>query len=780
MKKIRIFLLFCMFIALYFIAIGNSVTYLNSCGKTSGWTNGETYILNFTSTDFTNSDYYGGADVDSNGYYCFRFDNVKSDISFITDTNINNITMNFISTPLTNEQVAFLGSIDGYTFTNIRFYNTTFIKDAGDFVFSTRNSKFGLIGNSFGGTVTVKNITILGFDYFRRSEETFAIASSYINDSIIVLNDDFISRDVSASDTTRIYDSFIHADSLHTYLNGKFIINRSVISLVSDNLTSSYNTNSIIENSMLRNIIGVDSNDDGVFDTTPVPSGKPATYFQDLRVEDNLFGYQFIQDFNEGDVFVSGSENVVTINSDIIGGVNVHQTQAYEIFSPELVTLLYNNFNGIILTSNSALKSFFNQISYMQDNLLSYFNSTDDYKSLISISGNNILISDIYFTKYSNNNNAQIISDLLGVTRNNITIQDNTFYKSDDNFKYLNNYIIKLKANNLNINNNNFSVYTNFSNGYEILDIEGTNPLTNKVSYNYFLSNISIGTDTIIFSNNSDTKFYHNYIGTSVNITDELTYTGLNVTPLIAYNHTDSKIYYFYLGNYYEDNTGCVDSDSDGFCDSSFTSGTITDTHPLSSYPFDFASHILTADVVVDSTDFNITLTGLTDNETFIVVDTNSILSFGFIHNSSFPDLHCDYLIDGSIVDNIDNPINNTNYTINLNGWTEKEYVYRVECYNDLVYETSLEYNFYIEFGTTPSGNETETGSEIDITDIFTGDTDIFSTSSTSDSTDNLVSLIGLAQTPLIYLLILGFLFLIIVIVIFIFSMIKLGVGGIK
>ena len=58
----KIFLILIVIMSL--MSFANADTYLNSCGKSSGWTNGETYILNFTEIPFI----YGGS-------YCFILDN---------------------------------------------------------------------------------------------------------------------------------------------------------------------------------------------------------------------------------------------------------------------------------------------------------------------------------------------------------------------------------------------------------------------------------------------------------------------------------------------------------------------------------------------------------------------------------------------------------------------------------------------------------------------------------------------------------------------------------
>jgi len=100
------------------------------------------------------------------------------------------------------------------------------------------------------------------------------------------------------------------------------------------------------------------------------------------------------------------------------------------------------------------------------------------------------------------------------------------------------------------------------------------------------------------------------------------------------------------------DNTACVDGNSDGFCDSSYTSGVVTDTRPLSSYPFDFASHIITADFVVDNTSFDINIVEPNDLQVLEIADGNELINFTFNHNSNFPDLTCDHIIDGVSVQN--------------------------------------------------------------------------------------------------------------------------------
>jgi len=257
------------------------------------------------------------------------------------------------------------------------------------------------------------------------------------------------------------------------------------------------------------------------------------------------------------------------------------------------------------------------------------------------------------------------------------------------------------------------------------------------------------------------------------------------------------------LGNYYEDYSGCVDSNNDGFCDVDYDDGEGWGTKKaLSSYPFDYTQHLFTAESVVDTLLYNITLLNIINNETINLVDGTETLLFEFEHDSDFNDLNCGFIIDGINKGEVIAYLKNTTYNLSISGgWTEKTYTYRVECSNEFTTKTSEELNFIISFspvavlGCTdsnannynPLANQDdgsctyddigETGGNITIGDIglgelFSGDVD--------KSTDSLNELFSVSSTPLSYFMLIGFIILSIATIILIVSLPYLFIGGNK
>lgn len=744
---------------------GFSIESLNSCGKNSGWVNGETYLINFSTIPNTYSN-----------NYCFRFDTSYNGINF------EQITEN-INIESSSAQLDIFRSIsgnivlNGFELYNLKINDTTTTGD----VNLVNVYRTGSIGAIFEDSL-IENSTLLNFNALFFSTDR----GKYDNNTVYqtVFDGQYLFRGLINPTNIWVNNyidrTFLFIDDLEDS-NGAVSVNNfyedSVIIDKSDSTLSSISPNSYFLECIIEGFEGVDTNDDNMQDSTVYANHINSSMFKTIQDD-----YTFIQNIEEGNPFDVGGKYLLTVNSEAIGSPNTLQFQSNTKFSSEGIFLLYDNFNGLILTSGTEIKSIFGEKINMQDQIGSVFTLGTQYKGLMRVSGNNLLISDLTFNKFSDDNNAHIISDLTGVTRNDITISDNYFDKSDDNYKFLNNYVLKLVVNNLNISNNIFNMSTSFNNGYEILDIDSTSPLTNKIKLNEFYLNAPISTtSTLIFTENMDSLFYNNYLDSGINITEEVDTSGLNITPLVGYLYdVDGKIYYYYIGNYYVDNTGCVDGDGDGFCDSSYTSGTVTDNNPLSSYPFDFTSHLLTAELVVDSTLFNITLSGdVSDNSTIEVTDINSVLNIGFSHNSDFPDLICDYVVDGVAITGttINSPSKGINYNISVDGWTEKEYAYRVECYNDLTFQSSEEITFTIQYSSTepPVDGDGDGDDGVDVGDVTI---DGLFSEDYSESSSNLVGLFGLLETPFGYLILLGFATIFVAIFMFIFVLAKVLIGG--
>ena len=725
-KKTLIFVLFLMCI----INVSYGTTYLNSCGKSSGWTNGETYLINFTEIPAV---YATG--------YCFKF-NVLANSNMIFRQ----------VTPLIEikTSVAQLDMFEGFgnnyimefsTFEDFNIIDTT----ATGTVNFLEWGKTGGTGAIFRNN-TLQNMTLKNFGHLYYSTDRGQYRDNLVDD-IFFFGDRLQHGLINPANmfyNNRFESSAIIVNDLEesgaAVINFNFYYN-SVITDRNSAVLSNIGATTNFSNCVVKGFPHVDSDNDNVADSDLY------AYHTLGRIYRTVKDVRYIQDVNEGLHFVVGSTTITQVEDEIIGSPLILSTQTGTIVSSEFNTYLFSNFNGIILNSNSQYKNIFGlSDTLLQDNIASVFTLGTPYKGLIRLSGSNLIISDLNFNKLSSNNNAHIISEFIGVTRNNITIQDNNLYKADDNFKYLNNYFIKIYGNNIDMNNNLFNMSTAFNNAYEVLDIQSINPTTNNVYENeFYFTGASATTPTLIFTDNHGTNFYNNYVGNKINITNEVTYTGLNVTPYKGFLYTDNKIYYYYVGNYYVDNTGCADGDGDGFCDSSYTSGTVIDVHPLASYPFDFTAHLLTADIIVDDADFNITLNYPTNNLSIEVVDTNGIIQFNFEQNSDFIDLICTYYIDGADIETELSPLKDTEYIINVTGWTEKSYTFYVNCYNEYRDITSSEYTFIVTFAEGEGVGEDggEGGGEPITGGSFSGIIDTTDPEGTVDNTISFFSNIG-------------------------------------
>lgn len=746
---------------LFIINSGYSAGYIDSCG-TYTINASETYYINLTNPIITS------------GTSCILTSSSLTDVTFIQlNDRIDIYPNNFI----------FIDSSTSQTTATFKDFYVVNHGTGGYFV----DYKSGVSANH---VINFDKSIIQGFTYVFRSRRsgggfltsvvnaynTTFIENTYVN---YMYTDGLVNpRSVQIA----LYQSALLGDGsygLYCYasLTGSFYTERlAVIGEGADIREICGGTASVIS-AVRENVQDVDANNDNIGD-----NDIRVLMHVDVFSKESLFpnGLTFIQDAEEYAPFRSPNANVFSVNSESVGSPHTLGGSNNNIIDTSMITLLFDNFYGIEVTTDNELRNVFDYKAqfdgtnkmYMQDDSNTFTLATE-YKPLIALTGSNLIVNDLRFHKIQSSNNAHIIANSGSITYNNIDISENIFYKADSNYKYLDNYIIKVKANNLLMYNNNFSSDTGVDfNGYEFLYIEGSNPKSNKIYLNRFET--ITDDESIIFTDSADTDFYNNYLGENVSLTDAT--NNLNATPLIGFEHTDSKIYYYYIGNYYKDNTGCVDGDGNGFCDSSYTSGTYTDTNPLSSYPFVFTSHLLTADVVVDSGSFNINLTGVTNNQTIEVSGATSVLSFGFIQDSNFPDLTCDYYIDGSVLsgETITNAIKDLNYTINLNGWNEKSYTYRVECFNEFQYQSSSEVAFNIVFSEVIPPDEN--GAD-DIGDGFFSS--VFDTESTTEQkTNSVLSLYGSFDKPLSLMLIIGLVFLGLVILTLLFSLLFAMLGG--
>lgn len=684
----------------------NAVTTLNSCGKNSGWVNGETYYLNFseipsgysnwclimptgTYNNITLVGLYPINVKDTNSYFLL-FGNSQSsngityinnylkmyNISFYSSNN-NNLDY-FVNVNQGGRDHIFM---DNAYFENVSFnlpVDYLFTVNGGFSNFAGGNSRlYNSIFNNFYGLNVNKLFTASASDGYGSTGYADFNTNSFKN-SILKYN-----ITLSRQGTGTYHGNYERS------MNNNF--NQSVIIPLDNPVSFDFNFYSSIR----KGVSFLDANNDGVGDNGDLDYINPAIYL-------DLFNYRYLQDVNEGSPFSTINKNIVTINDENIGLPITLPSLGNSSINTIYSTLIFNQVYGLEFYSNSKLKnelSLNNAITntnkmYLQDHPSTPFINVANYNGFILLSGNNIEISNAEFYKTSSANNGQMISiQGSGNLRDNISINNNKFERSDTRSFGNNDYYFKLKTNNLNVFNNTFRMMG--INGYEILSIESTNKNSNSVYLNIF--NSSTSSNSIIFTEKGDTKFYNNYISNNLIISNN-TNLNLNVTPLIAYKHTDNKYYYFRVGNYYQGNVGCTDGNGDGFCDSSYTNGAIVDTHPLSSYPFNYVTHLLSAEFVLEPSAYNISLVNIIEGETIYLNDSGLGLEFSFSQNSDYIDLVCDYIVDGVSVGQQLNPSKNVvyNYT-KIGGWTTKTYTFRVECTNPIQgYVTSQELHFNV------------------------------------------------------------------------------------
>jgi hypothetical protein len=804
-------ILYIIVLTILCINIGYGVEYLNSCGKSSGWISGETYIINFTEIPNT---YLNN--------YCFLFNSEIDSINFIQGTEYIEIkTLGDISFFLSSINFDIIDS----SFENFNIYNTK-----NEIIFLDLKSGSDLLYNNFNN-ITIKNLNNSDYNYFLYhyfliqgssgatniinlsnnnfnniwAENTHFIDLRSIDQSILASNrkhtmtfsdneiENVFAKLPPSFENTLSY-GFISMQMTGRLVGGSEIyinvINNTMNNIVSTtqndnplkiNFPSSIYaikdiSNNSVTNSIFKNKLFEDANNDGMGD-----SGEVWQYnilFPSPLIYLKLRDVTFIQDMKEGFDFNFANEKIYAISdinlttNDVITGTNTNN----EIDGGNSFTTFQSAFSidlGTGNTINCNMLSFLDYCSFNDNGYSSILGIS--YRGLITLNSNNKIIGT-YFSKNDGQNNAHIISNSVDVTRNNLEILDNIFIKQDSRGKDGDEHLMKLKYTNLDIHDNTFTTGGLAGTEYELLSIDSVNAVSNEIYNNEFTSTLSGFKVGEIFTENCDTLFYGNSIDSYYNITNGCT-GELNVTPLVPYLHTDGKVYYFYVGNYYEDNAGCTDANGDGFCDNPYTSGSVTDTRPLVSYPFDYTASLLFYDDIVDNTSFDITLYGVTDNETIELSGITDTLQIGFSHNSDFPDLVCDYIIDGVPIgsETIVNPEKNIIYNITITGLTEKSYAYRVECGNDFSYILSDEITFTITY--TDDGGGGDDGD--DDGDGGTGDSETFDgfnlfTGDAESDGQNTLQLFELMGKPLTYAVMIGFLILFVGLVFLLFSVVAL------
>ena len=718
------------------LSVNAGTTILNSCGKTSGWLSNEIYELNFNEvpSGYANS-------------YCFRMGGVSlTNVTFtqsVDEIRVNK-SINFFDT-----LVETTNTINGLDFLDLNIVAETGI-NFNWFIFQFGQTGVG--GNTYTNLI-MDNTTLNGIGYLALTKSTSAPRNNVVSNWNITN-----SKIIGKTSTSPFYASGSSGTSSITNVK----INDSAFLFPSNNVlgikdsAGSLNIifgNSVITTGNYANTIGlsyydsvlgntyqVDSIDDNVADSDTLSNIFSSNMYKDL------FGFTFFQDYNERRIAKTSNQRIVTLSQENFSGTSLVltlDTNANQILDSSFSDFVFTekwamnikNSNQIDCSLLSSSKCFF------KDDL---FNNIETSLNSFIILESNTLIKNLVFDKLYDTNNINMIGKFnTNVLRNNITISDSRLSRQDSRTKSDSEIFIDLYSNNVEIVNNIFDSAGNSSASYNIINLEATNYVTNNIHSNSFTSTLASVGVSEIFSNKCDAQFYHNYIDSHYNVTNGCSGT-LNVSPLIPYLHSNTNVYYYRLGNFYEANSPCTDGDSDGICDSSFTSGSVTDTHPLSVYPFDFEGQIFNAEFVVTESDFNISLITPTDLQSFSLGSGTETINLSFSHDSDFPDLTCDYVVNGIALvgGTITNTPKDSTNSILANGWTTQNNTFRVECYNSLVSEISNEITFETLIGTTGGGNGNG-GSTPSSDNLQVTGTQIFNADDISGTTDNFIGFFG-------------------------------------
>lgn len=723
----------------------NAVEYLNSCGKNSGWTSGETYIINFTEIP--------------NGYgnnYCFYFDT-----NLASNTTIKGLNQTLVENK--DSTFYFFDSADGrdyyFSFKDLNYENSegnTYIYNLDNYLseFNPQYLSSNLSNLFFKDVHSLAKLTNSGQNAEDRRTE---VVNSNFN-NVLVISNYLFSFDNSGNNFPRINNNNFTDFYIYTQeneiveninsvgqINNNNFINSVIVSEDNSDIIGSVSSN-IYNDSIITKYPVNDSDDDNLADTDNF------VYTNNQRVHVELEDYNFFQDVEEG----SGDGTFNFVNDKTKPYIFLSVNESYE--AGEFVDFDDNTFsfpiannitdsNHIVsknvwtLSSGSILDcSLLNTFDYCYfDNVGTEQTTIDDFRGMLVLDSNTAIYNTFTEQLDTDTNNNHIFSTASS-QESNMSFKNNTFRKSDG-LSGTEQEFLKLYTTSLDFSNNIVEMDTlgNPANVYNFMNIQSTTSSTNEIYNNSFTSTGGAPTTPHkIFSLNCDTKFYNNYVGENVTALNYSCGDNFNATPLVPYTHTNGNIYYFKIGNYYEDNNACTDADVDGICDSAYVGSQYTDSAPLSSYPFDFSSNILNAEITITNTSFNINLLNPTDNQTITLSSSSDTISLSFTQDSDYPDLKCDYVLDGSVVDSETNTPKSSTQTSDLTSWTEKSYTYRVECYNSETFQQSDEITFNVvineDAGNGGNGGDDDNGFNTGIfnpAELFGGD----STASTNQVT---------------------------------------------
>lgn len=716
-----------MFFLMFIIALtsANAITELNSCGKNSGWVTGETYNITFNEIPVTYT-----------GTYCFYISEVdKSNISFISTSEeiiINSANLNKFfhyyngADNLGGTYENFNIDIDnGQDFS---FIYSDFLYAAGSGIYymyftDTNFNNITIKSNYLTENVLISNNIRASGD---RNQRIIYTGSNF-NDIKLIDTYFIINRITNSNnDDTRLYmnnfeinnlfydfknsvyglgeNDFTSQTYFYFYLTD-WVVNNSILIMDNTNLpfsnifstgisSNEYYSGNIIQSSLISNKINVDVNDDNVGDTTSSNwdstnfiINNPSIYVinnNDYYIQDVAEAFDLLINTNDINVYPINNEYITfTTPADFGTGDNI-------VFNCEYISQLNASALSFIMDYSSTLINC--NINNPSDSILGA------YQPVISISSDSIIKNINY--EHSGTQNSNIIStDDSKVSTYSFLFSSN-LWVSDNTQTGLSYFRSKALYGNV-VLNTNFSVTGDSIVYYLDFPVLTTVPST-TITKNIF-ENPSSYNNVYLFRDNSNNvdniKFYNNKIYDNQNL--KIGDSSINLNTIYGYEHTDNKIYFFNIGNYYVGNIGCVDSDINGICDSSYTFDGVVDNYPLSSYPFDFVSHLLTADYVVDNDAFNVSFVGVIDYEQIELTTLSDTIIVDYQHDSSFVDLQCDYIVNALGVATSTN-VPNTLQNFSHNNWGEGINTIFINCQNIYRSATTGVYHLNISLFVAP------------------------------------------------------------------------------
>ena len=773
LNKILIFLVMLMTLAVS----GFSVTQITSCSNPV-WTNNEVYLINLTDNTIS-----AGAEP------CI---NINVDIENVTFQQVNDVI--YLENTLAN-------GWDFFHWTSPNIVNVTFT----DFNIINNNDD----GNNRGGFLARAN-TISDFlrdvkvenSYFENFRYIYGLNALDINaDEIFFTNSQAIKTEWIVNYRRLVTQTPIYSD-IDLYLNGSihfsdfteladnmgsnpYIILGAVggfnpagtgtqvsqyslhyedfasntlcrkVNTLGNNVAPSECFLSTIDNVIIRGTFDFDNDNDNQGDVTP-GNAFAVTLFGTTYIRDMFEAFDIIGVQQDDAIFHQLADETISAGGGQIIGTGFKNE---ELRLDDVVVTMWDlpSINlqlGNRITCNSFDRKLYDNCILRNSDVSAVPFSADKFKGLIQLTSDNLIESATFDMTYYNWTNKQnTISNVFDGVLDNITIRFNDFYLADNqdtNFPTDTDIqsTIKLRGTNIEINNNNFFSYPGdlaLSNYHNLIYLDSTNQDLNEITLNTFTSNG--GALVSVLTNQCDATIYHNSLGGNVSL-----FKNCDTNPIInkkvGYLHIDNNVYYFTLGNYYEDYTGCVDVNADGKCDSAYVTGDFTDSNALASYPFDFSAHLIDAESSTPADEnFVVNVTYPTENLSIEVAGLGSNIDVIYQHNSTFPDLTCDYIIDNStILSARDYNVNSSLQTQGFTGWSEGTHTAKINCFNEFQSIDSLVRTFEVTYtgtgggGNETPGNETNGGGLPGGTDYDVDGFDYIDLNDIDGTTDNIIS----------------------------------------